>query len=172
MDPELVEVANAVAQKLIARKETVAVAESSAGGLISAALLSVPGASAYYLGGGVIYTRRAFKGLFQLDREAVGELQSSTEPYAAFLAKTIREKLRADWGVSETGAAGPSGNIYGDPAGHTCVGVAGPFSQTRKILTGSADRAANMIAFAVASLTLLKDALDAQSSWPEAQDLC
>jgi len=161
VDSELVDIANAVAQKLMARKETIAVAESSAGGLISAALLSVPGASAYYLGGGVIYTRRAFKGLFQLDREAVGDLQSSTEPYAAFLAKTIREKLRADWGVSETGAAGPSGNIYGDPAGHSCVGVAGPLSQTRKILTGYADRAANMTAFAVASLTLLRDALDA-----------
>ena len=162
MDADLIEIANAVAKKLIARKETVAVAESSAGGLISAALLSVPGASAYYLGGGVIYTRRAFKGLFQLDREAVGDLQSSTEPYAAFLSKTIREKLRADWGVSETGAAGPNGNIYGDPAGHSCVGVAGPLSQTRKILTGAADRAANMTAFAIGALTLLKDALDAE----------
>ena len=161
MDPDLIDVANAVAQTQMARKETVAVAESSAGGLISAAVLSVPGASAYYLGGGVIYTRRAFKGLFQLDREAVGDLQSSTEPYAAFLAKTIREKLRADWGMSETGAAGPNGDIYGDPAGHTCVAVAGPLSQTRRILTGSADRAANMSAFAIASLTLLKDALDA-----------
>lgn len=160
MDPELIALAQVVADRLIARKATVAVAESSAGGLISAALLSVPGASAYYLGGGVIYTRRAFKGLFQLDRDAVGDLQSSTEPYAAFLAKTIREKLRADWGVSETGAAGPSGNIYGDPAGHTCVGVDGPLSQTRKILTGSADRAANMTAFAIAALTLLSDALD------------
>lgn len=161
MDLELVEVAHAVAQRLMARKETVAVAESSAGGLISAALLSVPGASAYYLGGGVIYTRRAFKGLFQLDRSAVGDLTSSTEPYAAFLAKTIREKLRADWGVSETGAAGPGGNVYGDPAGHSCVGVDGALSQTRRLLTGSGDRAGNMTAFAAAALSLLKEALDA-----------
>lgn len=160
MDEALTRTAAEIAERLIARKETVAVAESSAGGLISAALLSIPGASAYYLGGGVIYTRRAFRGLLQLSREDVGDLQSSTEPYAAFLAKTIRQKLRADWGVAETGAAGPSGNIYGDPAGHSCLAVDGESVATRKILTGAADRGDNMTAFALAALTLLREALD------------
>lgn len=159
MDPELIAAAEAVAALLIARKETVAVAESSAGGLVSAALLSVPGASAYYMGGGVIYTARALKGILQADRADMEGMRSSSEPYARFLARSMRERLRADWGVSETGAAGPTGNIYGDAAGHTCVAVAGAIEQSITLETASPDRRANMVAFAVTALNLLRDAL-------------
>lgn len=144
---------------LIARKERVAVAESSAGGLISAALLAVPGASAYFAGGGVIYSPRAFRGLLNLDRESLGGMRSSSEPYAAFLAGTIRDKHRVEWGLAETGAAGPDGNGYGDPAGHTCLAVAGPVTQVRTLRTGTADRWTNMNWFADAALELLIEAL-------------
>lgn len=155
MDPDLVALARSIADRLIARRETVAVAESSAGGLISAALLSVPGASAYYLGGGVLYTGRALKGLMQVERGDLGEMRSSSEPYALFLAGAIRTRLRADWGLSETGAAGPTGNVYGDAAGHTCVGVSGRTEQTLTLETASPDRAANMVRFAREALSLL-----------------
>lgn len=145
---------------LIARKESIAVAESSAGGLVSAALLAVPGASAYYAGGGVIYSARAFKGLLNLERESLGGMRSSSEPYAAFLADTIRTKHRVEWGLAETGAAGPTGNGYGDPAGHTCFAVSGPIQLVRTLRTGASDRWTNMNWFAVATLELLIEALE------------
>lgn len=144
------------------RGERVAVAESSAGGLISAALLAVPGASAYYVAGGVVYTARALKGLLDVTKEDVASrgLRSSSEPYAAFLAETVRARHRADWGISETGAAGPTGNPYGDPAGHTCFAVAGPICATRMLRTGTADRWTNMNWFAEAALELLVQSLE------------
>ena len=148
------------AERLKARGERIAVAESSAGGLISAALLAVPGASTYYAGGGVIYSARAFRGLLNLDRESLGGIRSSSEPYAAFLAETIRTKHRVEWGLAETGAAGPDGNGYGDPAGHTCLAVAGPVTLVRTLRTGTSDRWTNMNWFADAALELLIAALE------------
>src|SRR5689334_2070561 len=106
------------------RKQTIAVAESSAGGLISAALLSVPGASAYFLAGGVIYTHDARRALLGVPDEALTGIRASTEEYALRLARAVRERLGTTWGLSETGAAGPTGNRYGDAAGHACVAVA------------------------------------------------
>jgi nicotinamide-nucleotide amidase len=161
----LLPLASEIGMLLKARRETVAVSESSSGGLISAALLSVPGASAYYRGGGVIYTPQAFRGLMDLGRADMPDgMRSSTEPYACLLARTIRGKLDADWGLCETGASGPGGNGYGDAAGHTCVALAGhgadgPQEISRTLETGLADREANMRHFAVEALSLLHEAL-------------
>ena len=159
MNANLARIAEAVGASLKARGETVAVAESSAGGLISAALLAVPGASAYFLGGGVIYTGKARMALLGLRREDVAGVRSASEPYALILARTVRENLGAAWGLSETGAAGPTGNGYGDAAGHTCLAVSGPVEMAFTLETGKADRAANMEAFAVRALELLASAL-------------
>ena len=155
----LAPLAEALAVELKARGQTVGVAESSSGGLISAALLAVPGASAYFQGGGVIYTAKARMALLGLRREDVAGVRSSSEPYAILLARTARENLGADWGLSETGAAGPTGNPYGDAAGHTCVAVSGPVETAFTLETASSDRAANMQAFARAALQLLQQAL-------------
>ncbi len=160
MAPELLERAREIAERLHARGETVAVAESSSGGLISAALLAVPGASAYFRGGAVVYTAKARMALMNLPREAVSGMRSASPPYALLLARTARENLGADWGLSETGAAGPSGNPYGDAAGHTCLAISGPTETAITLETGVADRIANMEAFAVAALELLKSALE------------
>jgi nicotinamide-nucleotide amidase len=146
---------------LKARGEKVAVAESSSGGLISAALLSVPGASAYYLGGAVVYTPKARVVLTEIPREALEGMRSASEPYALLLARTQRERFGATWGISETGAAGPTGNGYGDAPGHTCVAVSGPVEAALTIETGSDDRSANMRAFAAAALEMLRRALAA-----------
>lgn len=151
-----------VAAVLVARRQTVAVAESAAGGLISAALLAVPGASAYYLGGGVIYTPRARHRLLDLRREDVRGIKSASEPFAALLAERVRQRFSADWGIGETGAAGPSGNPYGDPAGHACIAISGPVSAVRTLATGQTDRMENMIAFAREALILLENALVGQ----------
>jgi PncC family amidohydrolase len=155
----LYDMAETIGAKLKARKETVAVAESSSGGLVSAALLSVGGASAYYLGGGVVYTAKARFSLLEIPREAIpAGMRSASEPYALLLARTVRERFGATWGVSETGAAGPTGNPYGDAAGHTCVAISGPLEFAMTIETGSSDRKANMEAFAAAVLELLNRA--------------
>ena len=161
MSPSLTRLADAVAQQLIKRRETLAVAESSSGGLICAALLAVPGASAFFVGGAVVYTGKARMSLMGLTREAVAGVRSASEPYALILARTARENLGATWGLSETGAAGPTGNGYGDGAGHTCVAISGPVELARTLETGEIDRAANMDAFARAALELLGAAMEA-----------
>jgi nicotinamide-nucleotide amidase len=152
---ELVAIAEKIAAKLIERRQTIAVAESSTGGLIAAALLAVPGASAYFLGGGVIYTRDARRILMDIPDEAMKGIRSASEPYAQLLASQIRQRFSTDWGLSETGAAGPTGNRYSDAAGHSCMAVAGPQAQVITLETGSSERLANMQAFAGAALNLL-----------------
>ena len=151
--------ADAISEQLKARGETVAVAESSAGGLISAALLAVPGASAYYRGGAVVYTAKARAALMGIPKEALEGMRSASEPYALLLARVVRENLGSDWGLSETGASGPTGNPYGDAAGHTCIALSGPLEVAITIETGVSDRAANMDAFTAAALDLLRKAL-------------
>jgi PncC family amidohydrolase len=145
------------------RRETVAIAESSTGGLVSAALLSVPGASAYFLAGAVVYTISARKGLLDLG-ELPGGMRASTEPYALLLACTVRERTGARWSLGESGATGPTGNRYGDAAGHCCLAVAGLVEQSRTLETGSADRAANMETFARATLDLLLACLEGRAA--------
>lgn len=140
------------------RGETVAVAESSAGGLISAALLSVPGASAYFVGGGVIYTRDARRGLLDVPEDVL-TMRASTEAYALIMARLMRDRLGTTWALCETGASGPTGNRYGDAPGHVCFAVAGPIEQAATIETGSPDREANMWQFASGALALLEAVL-------------
>lgn len=156
----LLPAARAIGARLKARGETVAVAESSAGGLIAAALLAVPGASAYMLGGAVVYTRAAREGLLGITEADMAGMRSASEPYALLMARRVRERLGADWGFAETGAAGPSGNRYGDSAGHACLAVSGPVERVVTLETGMAGREANMRAFAAALFRLAAEALD------------
>lgn len=147
----------AAGELLKARGHTLAVAESSAGGLINAALVAVPGASAYYLGGMVVYTPVGRLQIAGIAKEQMKGLRSASEPYAQLMAKTVREKLGATWGLAETGASGPSGNRYGDAPGHACIAVSGPVEAVITVETGSADREANMWAFAERALKLLEE---------------
>lgn len=156
---ELATLAASLGTLLKNRRETIAVAESSAGGLIAAALLAVPGASAYFLGGGVVYTQAARRALLRVGDEAVAGLRASTEAYALLKARAIRELLGATWGLAETGATGPTGNRYGDAAGHACLAVAGPVERAVTLETGHGDRERNMWAFARAALALLETSL-------------
>ena len=151
--------AERVAALLLARKETVAVAESSAGGLITAALLAVPGASRWCLGGTVIYTPQGWQALRGFDKSVLEGYRSATEGNALVRARFIRGQMAASWGIGETGAAGPSGNRYGDPAGHACLAVSGAAERALTLRTGSAERLANMHAFAGAALQLFLDTL-------------
>jgi nicotinamide-nucleotide amidase len=146
---------------LKARNESVAVAESSAGGLVSTALLAVPGASAYFQGGTIVYTQTARTALLGTTAAEMAGMRASSEPYAQLLAHTVRNRLGTTWGIAETGAAGPTGNRYGDHAGHCCIAISGPVEKVITIETASTDRVANMHAFASAALDLFTEAVEA-----------
>ena len=148
-----------LAALLKARRQTLAVSESSTGGLVSAALLAVPGASAYFQGGAVVYTQAARVLLLGIDEAAMAGLRSASPGYAQLCARTVRERFGTTWGLAETGAAGPEGNRYGDAPGHSCLAVSGPVELVRVLETGAADRGANMEAFARALLALFGEAL-------------
>ncbi len=150
-----------IANCLRDRGETISVAESSSGGLVSAALLAVPGASAYFLGGSVVYTRPAKNTLLAVPDAILDEYRSASEPHALALARAARERLGADWGLAETGAAGPTGNRYGDAAGHTCIAISGAAEIVRTIETEDDDRAANMARFTKAALGLAAEIIKA-----------
>ena len=154
--------AERVGTALRARGESLAIAESSAGGLASAALLALPGASAFFLGGAVVYTGQARKALLGLTEADLTGMRPSTEAYAGLIAEKIRTRHGATWGLGESGAAGPAGNRYGDAAGHACVAVAGPAQAARTIETGDANRVANMDVFARQLLQLLDETLQSQ----------
>jgi nicotinamide-nucleotide amidase len=153
--------AEKIAASLKERRETITIAESSTGGLISAALLSVAGASVYFLGGAVVYTVKARRSLLDIQDAAVAGMRGASEPYALLMARTARERFAATWSLSETGATGPTGNRYGDAAGHTCIAIAGPVERAITLETGSNDRVANMRAFAAAALDLLAQSIAA-----------
>lgn len=151
---ELIPLAETIAKRLIGRRETIAIAESSTGGLIAAALLAVPGASAYFLGGAVVYTKAARAALLGFGDAEMAGMRAATEPYALFIARRVRDRHGASWGLGETGATGPTGNRYGDPAGHTCIAVAGPVERAVTLHTGGSERLINMDAFARRALEL------------------
>jgi PncC family amidohydrolase len=157
---ELEAMAAAVGEALKARGETIIVAESSCGGLISAALLAVPGASAYYKGGLVLYTYEARSKFLSKDgRNPLEGVKPSSEDYAAAMARAARATLNPTWAVSETGTAGPTGSRYGHGPGHACVAVDGPIARAVTIETRQSDRETNMWVFARAALDLLAAAL-------------
>jgi len=158
---DLNHMAAAVGALLKERGATVAVNESSTGGIISAALLAVPGASAYYRGGAVVYTRESKQTLGGLTDADIEVERAATETHAKILAKSIRNRMGTDWAIGETGATGPTGNRYGDPAGHSCIAIAGPAERVITISTGSGDREENMWTFARAALDLLQEAVAA-----------
>ena len=154
--PDLSSMAASVGALLKETGQSVSVAESSCGGLISAALVAIPGASAYYVGGVVVYTRVAQRGLLQVPDQAMEGIRASSEPYAMLNARTLREALGTTWALSETGASGPTGNRYGDAAGHSCIAVSGPVERAITLETGHDDREANMWQFTKAALDLLE----------------
>lgn len=150
---------SAVGKLLKERKQTLAIAESSAGGLINAALVAVPGASVWYLGGCIVYTGVSRSVLLGITPQDMASVRPASEPFARLLAQRVRERLVATWGLAETGASGPSGNRYGDAPGHSCIAVSGPIEAAITVETGSADREENMWTFARRAIELFESCL-------------
>ncbi|HXM88143.1 MAG TPA: CinA family protein [Candidatus Acidoferrales bacterium] len=159
----LLPLAEKIAVMLKQRRENIAVAESTTGGLISAALLSVPGASSYFIGGAVVYTLKARRAMLEVPDSAFAGIKSITEEGAMILARAARTRFAVTWSIAEIGASGPTGNRYGDSAGHSCIAIAGPVERSITVETGSADRVANMRTFSAAALNLLIESMPAES---------
>ena len=152
---DLVSIAEKISTVLTERRQTIAIAESSTGGLISAALLAVPGASAYFLGSAVVYTRQSRRVLLDIPDAALDGMRPSTEPYALMMARTAQQRFSSTWALAETGATGPTGNRYGDAPGHSCIAIAGAVEQAMTLETGRPERLDNMHAFTAAALDFL-----------------
>jgi nicotinamide-nucleotide amidase len=159
----LLPLAEKIAVMLKQRRENIAVAESTTGGLISAALLSVPGASSYFIGGAVVYTLKARRAMLEVPDSAFAGIKSITEEGAMILARAARTRFAVTWSIAEIGASGPTSNRYGDSAGHSCIAIAGPVERSITVETGSADRVANMRTFSAAALNLLIESMPAES---------
>ena len=160
LNDDQTQLANDIAERLIARGETVAVSESTTGGLVSAALLAVAGASRYYAGGGVLYTLASRTALAGVPAETYENYRGTTPDMLAALAEAMRERLGATWCIAESGVAGPGPGRFGAPAGRTTLSVAGPITRTEVIETGIDDRVANMSEFATRTLRHLRNALN------------
>src|ERR1700751_6116282 len=160
MIEELLPQAERIAARLKTRGETISIAEYSTAGVISAALLAIPGASAYFMGGGVVYTRQSRTELLGVTEQELTGITPSTEPYALLFGPKTRGKLATPWSLGQTGPAGPTGSRYGHAAGHSCIAVIGPNGErSMTVETGKADRVDNMRAFSIAALDLLEKAL-------------
>ncbi len=154
------DITNEIGHRLVAAGQTVSVAESSTGGLISANLLSVAGASQFFMGGSVVYTLASRRAYLDLDRERLKDLKPLTEAMVLEFAASARVKLNATWGIAELGAAGPAGTPYGHGPGVSVIGIVGPKSDSCTVETDSSDRIENMRAFTKAGLKLLAKVLD------------
>jgi nicotinamide-nucleotide amidase len=159
MIQELLPQAERIAALLKARGETISIAESSTAGLVSAALLAIPGASAYFMGGAVVYTGVSRSELLRVTEADLTGITPSTEAYAMLFARKIRERLQTSWSLGETGTAGPTGSRYGHAPGHSCIAVVGRVERAITIETGNSDRLDNMRAFSIAALDLLEKSL-------------
>ncbi len=154
-------IAEKIAAYLTERGETIAIAESSTGGLVAASLLAIPGASSFFAGGAVVYTKASRKALLNIGDDDMAGLRPATEAYSLLIARRVRERHGATWGFGETGASGPTGNRYGDPPGQTCMAIAGSIERALTLRTGNADRRANMDAFARRALEFLCETISA-----------
>tara|TARA_B100000959_G_scaffold239524_1_gene260181 strand:+ start:1012 stop:1506 length:495 start_codon:yes stop_codon:yes gene_type:complete len=144
---------------LKSRRETIAIAESSTGGLIAASLLAVPGASSYFLGGAVIYTRESRKIFLNLPMEKLQGIKPLSEEMARIFAATVRDDIGATWGIAELGVAGPSGTPYSDEVGITVIAIAGPVTASMTVRTGDNNREGNMYRFAEQALSLCENTI-------------
>ena len=160
------EVLQQVTTLLKERNETVSIAETAAGGLISSSILSTPGASGIYKGGLTLYTlpsRIAYAGWTQ---QTIENYQGPTPTIVSGLAKQVRKDLESTYTVAESGTAGPTGGQTPNrKPGYVALAVdceRGCFTRELNTELGG-DRTANMIRFAVEALTLLRDVLEGKA---------
>ena len=138
------------------RGATLAVAESCTGGLLSSRITDVPGSSAYFLGGGVCYTAQLKTAIAGVDPALIREHGEVSEPVAVALARGIRERFGATYGIGVTGIAGPSGGTPEKPVGTVHIAVAGPASHEHRKMVWPMGRALFKLFATQSALDLLR----------------
>ena len=103
---------------------TLATAESCTGGMLGEVLTQVPGSSEYYLGGVISYSNDLKAGFLGVQQETLEKHGAVSKNTAMEMAKGIREKAKADLGISITGIAGPGGGSLEKPVGLVYIGLA------------------------------------------------
>jgi nicotinamide-nucleotide amidase len=138
------------------RGATLAIAESCTGGLLSSRITDVAGSSAYFLGGGVCYTAALKTAVAGVDPALIHEHGEVSEPVAVALAKGIRERCGATYGIGVTGIAGPSGGTPEKPVGTVHIAVAGPASVEHRKMFWPTGRALFKLFATQSALDLLR----------------
>jgi len=151
--------AERVGELLLARDWRIAVAESTAGGLLSAALLTVPGSSRYYERGIVAYSKAAKLETLGMPPELYTERGSSHQAAVRAMAEGVRRLSGAQVGVAESGVAGPAPGRTGLPIGTVWAAVATPERMVERELHLPGDRAQIMSGIVDAVLDMLEEVL-------------
>jgi nicotinamide-nucleotide amidase len=125
--------ASAVGQQLLARQETLAVAESCTGGGLGQLLTSVSGSSRYFWGGIIAYENRVKVSLLGVDPDAIDQQGAVSDTVAQQMAAGVRDRLGTTWGLSITGVAGPGGGTAAKPVGLVYIGLAAPDGTTTSV---------------------------------------
>ena len=141
---------------LVAREATLATAESLTGGLLASTITEVPGASRAFVGGVVSYATRVKVSVLDVPAAVVEEHGVVSEECALAMARGVRRRLDATWGVATTGVAGPD-TQEGRPVGTVWVAVAGPDVVRARLLALEGDRRAIRDASCAAAVSLLRD---------------
>jgi nicotinamide-nucleotide amidase len=134
---------------------TVATAESCTGGLVGAAITSIPGASGYYLGGVISYADDVKRDLLAVSPAALSHHGAVSAQVAVAMAEGLRARLGCDLAVSVTGVAGPDGGTEAKPVGLTYIAVSGPRGHQVERHAWTGDRLSNQRLSAAAALSLL-----------------
>lgn len=163
-----------IAEILRSRNQTLAISEAACGGLISAYIVSVPGASNFYIGGKLVYSLKQRLKLSGWSEEEISNYMGPSQQVALKLARTAKYELGSTYVLSETGFAGPSNNLHiqnndengesdkelmddkSQSVGTVYLGLSGPNGEASTWKnTGNVDRAKNMSEFAKLGLEFL-----------------
>lgn len=153
--------ARAVGELLLARGEKVAVSETTAGGLVSARILSVPGASGWFESGLVPYSSPTKWEALGMDREIAREHGAVSPQWVSATAEAMRRATGAAWAVAESGIAGPQGSRRSPkPVGSVAIAVSGPNGTVAQEIQLPGSRAEVMKQISEEVLTLLRTRLE------------
>ncbi|KAG0683683.1 hypothetical protein C6P40_000790 [Pichia californica] len=162
-----------IAEILIKRNQSVAVSEGACGGLLSAYLISLPGASNFFDGGRLIYSLKSRLRLSGWNNQQINSYTGPSEQVALKMARNLRVEFGSTYVLSETGYAGPSTNVgIGDNSsineadakvGTVYLGISGPYgNKSCEMCTDLNDRSLNMQLFAKYSLQFFLETLKAE----------
>lgn len=149
-----------VGELLKAAGQTVATAESCTGGSIAARLTSIPGSSAYLIGGVVAYSNTVKEQQLGVRKADLLVHGAVSEPVVRQMAEGVRKRLKTDWALATSGVAGPDGGSEAKPVGTVWIALAGPNGTWSKKFSMGLNRSRTVEKSVLAALDALRRALD------------